>query len=216
MNMPDIRWNTISANMREMMVAFATAPISDNFYLAGWTALALQLGHRRSADLDFFSQTKDIPTLIGPLLASLAQFEPQLADSFWGNLVFLVRGVRIGFYGYGYDLLQPLIKSEGTGLASVMDIGLMKLEAVLGRAGRKDFIDLYEICKHHSLRELLDLAPRKYPGVRDFETQVVKRLVYFEQAEKDAHFPMLVPVDWDVVKGFFQEQAEEIGKQWIG
>jgi len=58
-------------NMREIMASFATMPINDYFYLAGGTALALQLGHRRSVDLDFFSQTKDVPALIEPLLASL-------------------------------------------------------------------------------------------------------------------------------------------------
>lgn len=202
--------------MRGIIAYFATAPISEDFYLAGGTALALQLGHRRSVDLDFFSQTKDVPTLIEPLLVSLAQFEPQLADSSWGNLVFLARGVRVGFYGYGYNLLQPPLKVEGIQLASVEDIGLMKLDAILGRAGRKDFIDLYEICKYHPLRELLDLAPRKYPGVRDFETQVVKRLVYFERAEIDISPSMLVPANWEKVKGFFRKQAEEIGKNWIG
>ncbi|MFH2103406.1 MAG: hypothetical protein ABIJ39_08665 [Chloroflexota bacterium] len=49
------------------------------------------------------------------------------------------------------------------------------------------------ICQRQPLRGLLDLAPRKYPRMRDFEAQVVKRLVYFERAEQDEPPPLLEP-----------------------
>ena len=201
--------------MRQVMATFAQAKIGERFYLAGGTALALQLGHRQSVDLDYFSQTEDIPSLLEPLKHSLEFFSPVLADSAWGNLVFLAGGVRTGFYGYGYNLLRPTVEAEGTRLASVTDIALMKLDALLGRAGRKDFHDLYTICQRQPLRDLLDLASQKYPGVRDFEAQVVKRLVYFKRAEQDEPPPLLEPVDWETVKAFFRRQAAEIGRQWI-
>ena len=56
----------------------------------------------------------------------------------------------------------------GDPVDSVTDVARMKLDALLGRAGRKDFHDLYAICRTQSLRELQDLVPRKYPVVRDF------------------------------------------------
>jgi hypothetical protein len=210
-----LHWQVITPEMRQVMVTFARTEIGRRFYLAGGTALALQLGHRRSVDLDYFSQTEDIPSLLEPLRQSLAPFGPVLADSAWGNLVFLSNGVRTGFYGYGSDLVQPLVEVEGTRLASVADIALMKLDALLGRAGRKDFHDLYTICQRQPLHALLDLAHRKYPGVRDFEAQVVKRLVYFERAEQDEPPLLLEPVDWEVVKAFFRQQAADIGRNWI-
>ena len=214
--MTDLHWQMITPEMRQVMVAFAQSAIGGRFYLAGGTALALQLGHRRSVDLDYFTQTEDVPALIEPLNQSLKTLEPELADSAWGNLVFLAAGVRTGFYGYGYDLLEPLVEAGESRLASVTDIDLMKMDALLGRAGRKDFHDLYAICQRQPLRGLLDLAPRKYPGVRDFEAQVVKRLVYFERAEQDAPLPLLEPVEWQTVKDFFRQQAADIGRGWIG
>ena len=187
----------------------------NQFYLAGGTALALQLGHRLSVDLDFFSPSEDIPTIRPALEKSLASFHPTLADSAWGNLVYLARDVRIGFYGYGYDLVAPLITTPAAKLASIEDIALMKLDALLARAARKDFYDLYFICQKMSLHQILNLAPQKYPSTRDFETQTVKRLTYFENAEQDIDPTLLHPVSWQSVKEYFIGQAKDIARGWL-
>ena len=186
--MNELYWKTISPVMRDILASFGQSRLSGDFYLAGGTALALQLGHRLSADLDFFSPTQEISSLVEPLRATFQPFSTTLASIAWGNLIYLVSEVRVGFYGYGYDLVEPLEDAEGVGLASVTDIGLMKLDALLGRASRKDFHDLYAICQRIPLRSLLDLAPLKYPFVRDFETQAVQHLVFFDRARTgDAH-----------------------------
>jgi hypothetical protein len=197
------------------MTAFGHSPIGASFYLAGGTALALQLGHRRSFDLDFFSPTEDIPSIRKPLEDSLQAFDPILADSSWGNLVFLVAGVRVGFFGYGYLMVAPYVDAEGVRLAGVTDIALMKLDALLARASRKDFLDLYVICQQIPLRTLLGLAPQKYPSTRDFEVQAVKRLAFFERAEQEAQPPMLIDVPWETVKAFFRQQVTELGQSWL-
>lgn len=206
---------TISDEMRQVIMTFARSEVSAHFYLAGGTALALQLGHRRSLDLDFFSSSEDVPSIRPQLAQALAPFEPVLADTSWGNLVFLAGGVRVGFYGYGYPLVAPLRIVDGVQLASLPDIGLMKLDALQSRASRKDFHDLYALCQQISLRELLDLAPQKYTATRDFEAQVVKRLPFFERAEAEEPLPLLEEVPWETVKAFFRQQAIELSRAWI-
>lgn len=213
--MSDLHWETISPALRRVLAGFGQNPLADEFYLAGGTALALQLGHRVSADLDFFSPTQDIPSIAEPLRAALQPFSPMLADSAWGNMVFLANGIRVGFYGYGYELVAPMETVEGVKLASVADIALMKMNALLSRASRKDFHDLYAICQRTSLRTLLDLAPQKYPSMRDFEAQVARHLVYFERAERETPVPLLEPVAWDTVKAWFRQQAIELEKHWL-
>jgi hypothetical protein len=208
-------FETITEDMRLVLSGFSQTEIGARFYLAGGTALSLHLGHRRSVDLDFFSPTEDIPTIRAVLEESLAAFHPTLADSAWGNLVYLAKDVRVGFYGYGFPLVAPLIEIENLRLASVEDIALMKLDALLSRAARKDFYDLYFICQKISLRQLFDLAPQKYPNVRDFEVQTVKRLVYFENAEADVDPILLQPVSWQAVKEFFIQQAKQISADWM-
>lgn len=209
-------WNTITPEMRSVLAGFAKNKLSKEFYLAGGTALALQLGHRLSVDLDFFSATQeDIPALMEPLRQALKEFSPMLSDSSWGNLVFLANNVRVGFYGYGYEMIKPLLQAEGIALASVEDIALMKMDALLSRASRKDFHDLYAICQRISLRELLALAPRKYPSFRDFEAQVARHMIAFERAEAESPVPLIEQVEWETVKAWFREQAKSIGKSWL-
>jgi hypothetical protein len=62
-----------------------------------------------------------------------------------GNLLLLVDGLHISFFSYGYPLLEPVDTLENIQLASLLDIGLMKLDAVVGRGRRKGFYDLYVI-----------------------------------------------------------------------
>ncbi|NUQ83229.1 MAG: nucleotidyl transferase AbiEii/AbiGii toxin family protein [Anaerolineales bacterium] len=209
-------WNTVSPALRAVLEDFSKSQIASEFYLAGGTALALQMGHRISLDLDFFSPTQsDISALTEPLRRALANHTPLLADTSWGNLVFLADNLRVGFYGYGYDLVRPLVKIESVSLASIEDIGLMKMDALLARASRKDFHDLYQICQQVSLRDLFNLAPRKYPHMRDFEAQVTRHLVYFDRAEQESPVPLIRHVEWDTVKNWFREQAKEIANHWL-
>ncbi len=214
--MSELYWRTITPAMRKVLTVFSKDTLAGEFYLAGGTALALQLGHRLSVDLDFFSPTQsDIPALLEPLRHALKDCLPVLSDSSWGNLVFLAEDVRVGFYGYGYPLVAPLTETEIGRLASVPDIALMKMDALLARASRKDFHDLYAICQRMSLRKLFDMAPSKYPSVRDFEAQVTRHMVYFERAEQETPVPLIDNVEWETVKRWFREQAKEIGSSWL-
>lgn len=214
--MSTLYWNTVTPAMRQVLAGFSKSALAGDFYLAGGTALALQMGHRLSVDLDFFSPMhSDIPALLEPLRKALDPFSAVLADSSWGNLDFLANGVRLGFYGYGYELVAPSGEAEGIALASLPDIGLMKLDALLGRASRKDFHDLYAICQRTSLHELLTLAPRKYPAVRDFAAQAARHMVYFERAEQETPVPLLEDVPWETVKAWFRQQAKDIVQGWL-
>lgn len=213
--MSGLFWNTITNDMRVILNEFSGSEIGTRFYLAGGTALSLQLGHRLSVDLDFFTPTEDVPAIRPALEKSLVSFHPILADSAWGNLAYLVRDIRVGFYGYGYELVAPLAEGENARLASLEDIALMKLDALLARAARKDFYDLYFICQKVPLRHILNLAPKKYPSTRDFETQSVKRLTYFENAEQDIDPTLLQPVAWETVKEYFRKLAKDIARGWL-
>ena len=213
--MTPLFWNTVTDDMRLVLTEFSQSTIAKRFYLAGGTALSLQIGHRLSVDLDFFSPSEDIPAIRPTLENSLANLFPILADSSWGNLVYLAKNVRVGFYGYGFPLVAPLVEAEGIRLASIDDVALMKLDAMLSRAARKDFYDLYFICKNRSLKQIFKQARQKYPSVRDFESQATKRLAYFENAEKESEPSLLEKVSWQTVKEYFTQQAKEIEQSWL-
>jgi predicted nucleotidyltransferase component of viral defense system len=215
--MTEWHWETVTPPMRAIMQIVGQSDLSTRFYLAGGTALALQLGHRRSIDLGFFSEVDEVrPEMHRQVLGVLEACQPLVVEQAWGNLLLLVQDLHVGFFGYGYRLVAPLLQLEGLSLASVTDIGLMKLDALATRASRKDFYDLYAIAQRISLRDLLDLAPAKYPSVRDFEAMVVRTMVYFDRAEQEAPPALFQMVEWEAVKAFFREQAVVLSRGWLG
>ena len=214
--MTGLHWETAGPLMRDVMRTVGASDLCPRFYLAGGTALALQLGHRRSVDLDFFSQTDEVrPEMHRRVLQVLGDWGPLVVEQAWGNLVLVVADLRVGFFGYGYPLVAPTVEAEGMPLAGLADIGLMKLDAIATRTSRKDFHDLYAIARHIPLRELLDLAPVKYPSARDFEAQVVRCMAYFDRAEQEPPLPLLQPTEWATVKAFFRQQALLLGRGWL-
>lgn len=211
--MSDLCWGTVSTGVRRIIAPLGASSLCPRFYLAEGTALALQLGHRRSEDLDLFSADDEVTASTqAEVLAVMSAHDLQVLEHEWGSFFLLADGVRVGFFSYGYELLAPTTPVLGVPLASLLDIGLMKLDAIAGRARRRDFYDLYAIARTHCLRLLFDNAPRKYPRHRDFEAQVVRHLVYFDQADLEPDPELLQLLAWERVKAFFREQAIELAR----
>lgn len=96
-------------------------------------------------------------------------------------LVYTVGNIKVDFVNYRYKwLTDPLIENE-IKLASMQDIGAMKLNAIAGRGSKKDFVDLYFLLERFSLKELIDFYKEKYPDGSEF--LVLKSLSYFEDAD---------------------------------
>jgi hypothetical protein len=53
-------WEAVPPLLRDLLAEIGQMPFIGRFYLAGGTALALQLGHRVSVDLDFFSDVDEV------------------------------------------------------------------------------------------------------------------------------------------------------------
>ncbi|MBI4669720.1 MAG: nucleotidyl transferase AbiEii/AbiGii toxin family protein [Elusimicrobia bacterium] len=180
------------------------------FYLAGGTALALQIGHRRSYDFDFYTRQQfDSAELLR--LVALKIPQTKLDQGSEGSFRFVYQDVPItGFY-YPYDLLMPVVDFDSYSLASLEDIAAMKVLAVTQRGMQRDFIDLYHLANMFSLNQILDLAQRKYP-VFDRYT-ALKALVYFDDAQNEsgkARVALLKPLGWGRVKSYFIERVRQI------
>lgn len=211
-----IHWETITPQMHNVLKFIGQQPFAQQFYLAGGTALALRLGHRRSIDLDFFSATDEILVQTRQKITlSLSSFSPQIVEDVDGNLLLLIAGLSVGFFGYGYALLDPTDEVENVAVASVLDIGLMKLDALISRGSRKDFYDLHQIMQQISLPDLLALGKKKYPYARDFELMAVESLVMFENADRDIQPELLISLSWEQVRADFIIEAQKLGQSWF-
>lgn len=181
----------------------------DNFYMAGGTAVALQIGHRRSVYFDFFGKEFD-PTRLAEHLDAAYGF--QVTSSGPGILHGLIKDVNLSFLEYHYPLLKPTICFDSIELASLMDIALMKLIAIANRGSSKDFTDLYFICSQLiSLEDLLfEYFPRKYGHKAYSLYHIVRSLQYFDDAEQEPPLDMLVAINWDEIKAFFTREAMDL------
>jgi predicted nucleotidyltransferase component of viral defense system len=203
--------------MREVLHFIGQRAFARRFYLAGGTALALRLGHRRSVDLDFFSETDEGSWRSRyEIVQDLAPLEVQVLENVDGNLLTQVSGMHVGFFSYGYRLLEPTDSAENVALASVVDIGLMKLDALAGRGSRKDFYDVYAIAQEMPLADLLSRAEAKYPHARNFELMTIESMVLFENADRDLQPDLLIDTPWPEVRQFSIAQARALGERWFG
>ncbi len=210
-------WETVTPVMRKLLDKIGQQPFGRRFYLAGGTALALQLGHRRSIDLDFFSESDEVtPATQAEILTHLAPLKPTIVERAWGHFLLVMQQTQVGFFAYGYPLLRPTQSVTDLALADPLDIGLMKLDALISRAARKDFYDLYFITRTISLDDLLALGEQKYRHARDFEVEAVRSLAFFANAERDVTPDLIKAIPWETVKSFFRTEAKRLGKQWLG
>ena len=175
-----------------------------DFYLAGGTGLALQIGHRLSEDFDFFTE-KDFDTLqLAKRIGEDLNFIKVSEDE--NTLYVLIDGVKASFIGFKYKLISPVTEYGLIKVAGIKDIACMKLSAIAQRSTKKDFIDLYFLLKRYSLTELLQFYTEKF-GTNDYEYMLRKSLVYFKDADEDAMPNMLENIEWGEVKSIIEEKA---------
>lgn len=177
-------------------------------YLGGGTAVALHLGHRFSEDLDFFSPTDDP---IDEIHDYLARRGAMILKKTGGSVTATLNGVRVSFFVYRYPLLEDLHLFRGCSVAGLLDLALMKITAIADRGKRKDFVDLYSICRAgYTLQQLLiEGMGRKFSGVNFSLTHHVKALTYFADADADPEpLRWLRPVDWEEVKAYFRAEVK--------
>ena len=155
------------------------AAFKTQFYLAGGTALALQIGHRDSLDFDFFSREEiDTVKLFDQINEIFAGSEIIKTQEERNTLSVNIGQVKFSFLTYPYELVDKLVEAEFFNLASIKDIACMKLSAITSRSALKDYVDLYFILEQYKLEELLNSCKNKFPQL-DIGL-VLKSLVYFD------------------------------------
>jgi predicted nucleotidyltransferase component of viral defense system len=183
----------------------------EDFYLAGGTGLALQLGHRDSIDFDFFSK-EDINTesLFKKISSIFIEHDIKKIQDEKNTLTILIDGnIKISFFTYHYPLIGDLVEDENFKIANLIDIAAMKMSAITSRATNKDYIDLYFIMKHVSLTDILLAVSRKMKSL-DINL-VLKSLVYFDDIEYEPiNFKNDEEIEMEKIKKFFISETKKI------
>ncbi len=186
------------------------------FYLAGGSALTIQLGHRVSEDLDFFS-AKDFNSEQFRFLFQKSDLKGLAVNETDLHTEMIIQSIRVDFIKQLIPLTFPLIAMRQRDitffLADAKDIGRMKLMAIGSRGNRKDFVDLYCLTRQTiSLDTLLHMAMEESKGVSYSKMLFLKGLLDFKGADEEEPINMTWNVDWDEIKHALTNEVKEIAK----
>ncbi len=201
--------HVLPGNTKAVLATLEKSEIIQKAYLAGGTALALQLGHRISYDLDFFTQEEFDEQMLLPEIKKISNF--QVEKIAWRTILGKFKDVKFSIFYYKYPLLYVARKFGMVNVTDVRDIAAMKIAAVASRGTKRDFVDLYFICKESiSLSDAIQLYDKKYENLATTKIHIMKSLVYFEDAESDETPKMLKEIEWIVIKKYFEKEVKKL------
>lgn len=204
----DLFWDILDGKRQEILPLFAD--FQTDFYLAGGTALALQLGHRDSIDFDFFTDKPFLTNELYEKITRLFQGRQVVKTQEEKNTlsVLVDEKIKISFFAYQYKLIKPLIETEYFKIASIEDIALMKLSSITSRSVMKDYVDLYFILQKISLSELLGLVKEKFPS--SDTNLMLKSLVYFDDiVDEPVMYKHNHEIDFESIKKFIENAVKD-------
>lgn len=227
--------NVLSSRAKAVLQVLASNKLARQFYLAGGTGLALQLGHRRSFDLDFFQSTGEerlkFHRVYQELNRTFETADVQLVSKQVDQAIWRMKGVKVTFLVYPFPLLYELVDGEivspalqGIRLASPTEIALMKAYALGRRATFRDYVDLYFLLSQGiiTLEDIIAGASRKFvlKGESLFSSRLfLEQLVYMEDLEdKGAVLNMVLEPrpDMHTIAAYFKRQVRSFLKRHIG
>lgn len=187
---------TVSPELLGLLEALMSIDAFIDLRLVGGTALALQLGHRNSIDIDLFGFHKLDDE---QLKAQLTQFkEVEVIASSKSIKIHYINNVKVDIVNYPYPWLDPVLEIENIRMASVRDIAAMKIAAITQRGSRKDFIDLYFLLQQFSLTEILAFYKQKITDGNEW--MALRSIPYFDDADRQPMPAMFNPVSWEAIK----------------
>ncbi len=207
----------ISDSIWGLLRRLNSIPDMKSCYLGGGTALALQLGHRRSDDLDFFVW-KPFDALsianseaVRGLEVTVNNLDPRHAE-------LMIQSIKVDFIKEQLRLRFPFKsidpQMEQLSMADARDIGRMKVLSIASRGSKKDFVDLYCLTKEMiTLDSMITQAMEDHQGVKYSKLLFLKGLVDFEEAEREPELSMIWNVSWEEVKKSLAGKVKEIAKK---
>ncbi|MFH1838101.1 MAG: nucleotidyl transferase AbiEii/AbiGii toxin family protein [Candidatus Kuenenbacteria bacterium] len=185
-----------------------------DWYLAGGTALALQVGGRKSLDLDFFKRKKSFDT--SEILDNF------LENNKWKTIVNKKNTIygelfkaKVSFIAYPFFVPKQKFTQYGfIKILHPLDIAVMKIIAISQRGRKRDFFDFYWCVKNiEPLENLIKRLKIQYPSVAHNYHHILKSLVYFNDAESDPMPEIFFKATWKDVKNYFKKEIPIIFKK---
>ena len=208
-----LHYETVTPLLKKILNEIMKEPVFAPFYLVGGTSLSLRLGHRKSIDIDLFTN------------ASYGSLDFSVYENFFQNnykyydctdktdIVGFGRSYYIGESEdnnikvdlfYHDEIINPCDVIDGIRIASLADVTAMKVDVVSRGGRKKDFWDLHELLNTYTIPEMLELHKKRYEYTHDRE-QIIADFVDFSSADKDIDPICLKGKEWKLIKLDFVE-----------
>lgn len=183
-----------------------------SFRLVGGTSLSLQLGHRKSDDIDLFTDAAygsvDFDTIDGFLKRTFRYVSDPVSGPVGTGKSYLVgisknETVKLDLY-YTEKFIQPPLLIPPYRLATIEEIIAMKTDIVQRGARKKDFWDLHELLEKYTVESMIDLHEQRYPNNHD-EASIRANFIYFTDADDDFDPVCLRGKYWELIKLDFSQ-----------
>lgn len=192
--------------------------------LVGGTSLSLQIGHRKSIDIDLFSSQRN---------NDYDKIFSELQKKFEHNFVPVVRphngikseinGIKVDIVDWGDRWIREPVMENAIRLASREDIIAMKIDVFCSdlnpnfpmkpRYEKKDFIDVAVLLNEFALDEMLLFYNLKFPA-NSLDTRVIiERMSRFDRAENTELPLMLIDFSWEEAKSKISSTLAEYVKK---
>lgn len=215
----DLFLHILPAKTRRAFLELAKSSLlaGSRWYLAGGTALALQVGYRQSLDLDFFTPAKsfDIPEWERKLLATRNWETTHRAE---GTLYGTFYEAKVSFIVYPFFVpAESFLRVGRLKIVKPEDVAAMKIIAISQRGKKRDFFDLYWYCHNREPLEIvIEKAIKQYPYQRHNIGHIYNSLSYFADAEADPMPKIFFRATWKEVKKFFQKEVPRLTRKFVG
>ena len=202
-----LREETVEPSTLGLLKRIVALPELKTFRLVGGTALSLLFGHRKSIDLDLFTdQPFEKDTLI-PALETV--FGKVIATNERSKHIYqcIIQGVKVDFVYVRDPFLNPIQIVDNIPFADIKDLIALKLNAVKGRGVKKDFWDLAKLLETYSFENLFQFYHDRY--TYDDTFAVIRSVVYFTDAENTIAPESLDGMTWEKVKKTITEAFDD-------
>jgi hypothetical protein len=186
--------------------------------LVGGTALALQIGHRISVDIDLFSDAEtnyiEMEEVMSKVFEGDFKVAHYLNSSFGKGICFYLEGIKTDMIDWKMPFQFPTIEIEKIRMASKEDILGMKLDIITAspeyaRYDKKDFVDLVCLLNDFTIAQMIEIYKQRHPQLAFPERMVLEGLQYAELADKKPNPTMLIDLSWEDVKSKIAHAIQE-------
>ncbi len=187
----NINTDFISEGTRNIFAMLENQNFIKKYTLVGGTALALQIGHRMSEDLDFIYDGDKLNTTT--IKRNMAKVFPGYKiirqEDDW-HIDFIVQNIKVTFFSSGaivvpFNIIEHSFQHQNINICPAKIIASLKMAAIAQRNTIRDYYDLYFIARYNfPLKEIIEQTQQLIPGLSP--VTYTETLVYTDDIDENS------------------------------